>query len=90
MTLSLQVSAIWLATYVVFLFFWLPWNTFYKLFCLPPIIVILAHLLMPYRGPRRYRLILFVATLALANLGFYIYPIPGRTITRLCGLPADE
>jgi hypothetical protein len=74
LTLSLKVAAVWLAVYVVFLFFWLPWNTFYKLFCLPPIIVIFAHLLMQYRGPRRYRLLLFVTTLALANLAFYIFP----------------
>lgn len=68
------VSIAWLATYAVFLFFWLPSNTFYKLFCLPAIIVIIAHILMRYTGPRRYRLALLVATMGLANLAFYIFP----------------
>jgi hypothetical protein len=72
--LPLLVSMIWLATYVVFLFFWLPSNTFYKLFCLPAIVVIIAHILMRYTGRRRYRLALLVATMALANLAFYIFP----------------
>jgi hypothetical protein len=68
------MAIVWLAAYAVFLFFWLPSNTFYKLFCLPAIIVIIAHVLTGYQGPRRYRLALFVATMALANLAFYIYP----------------
>jgi hypothetical protein len=73
-TLPLLVSIVWLSIYVVFLFFWLPSNTFYKLFCLPAIVVIIAHLLRGYAGPRRYRLALFVAAMALANLAFYIFP----------------
>jgi len=73
-TVALQMAVVWLATYAVFLFFWLPSNTFYKLFCLPAIIVIIAQLLSGYRGPRRYRLALLVATMALANLAFYIFP----------------
>ena len=73
-TLPLRMAIVWLAAYAVFLFFWLPSNTFYKLFCLPAIIVIIAHVLTGDQGPRRYRLALFVATMALANLAFYIYP----------------
>jgi hypothetical protein len=73
-TLPLLVSVVWLATYAVFLFFWLPSNTFYKLFCLPAIIVIIAHVLKGYEGPRRNRVALFVATMAVANLAFYIFP----------------
>ena len=73
-TLPLRIAAVWFATYAVFLFFWLPSNTFYKLFCLPAIIVIMAYVLREYRGPRRYRLALLVATMALANLAFYIFP----------------
>jgi hypothetical protein len=72
--LPLRIAVVWLATYAVFLFFWLPSNTFYKLFCLPAIIVIMAYVFTQYRGPRRYRLALFVATMALANLAFYIFP----------------
>lgn len=72
--LPLVVSIVWLSTYVIFLFFWLPSNTFYKLFCLPAIVVIAAYVLMSYSGQRRYRLALLVTTMALANLAFYIFP----------------
>jgi hypothetical protein len=71
---SLRVAVVWLAAYVVFLFFWLPENTFYKLFCLPAIVFIAAQWLAQYRGPRRNRLALFAATMALANLALYIFP----------------
>jgi hypothetical protein len=73
-TLPLVVSIAWLGTYLIFLFFWLPYNTFYKLFCLPAIIVVTAYIMMSYQGPRRYRLALLVSTMALANLAFYIFP----------------
>jgi hypothetical protein len=73
-SMPLLVAAVWLATYAVFLFFWLPSNTFYKLFCLPAIIVIIAHVASGYQSPRRYRLALLVATMALANLAVYIFP----------------
>jgi hypothetical protein len=72
--LPLLVSSIWLASYALFLFFWLPSNTFYKLFCLPAIVVIVAEAITSYKGQRRYRLALLVATMALANLAFYIFP----------------
>ena len=77
-SLPLLVAIVWLTAYAIFLFFWLPSNTFYKLFCLPAIIVIIAHVLMGYQvshqRPRRYRVALLVATMALANLAFYIFP----------------
>jgi hypothetical protein len=71
---SFRVAVAWLSAYVVFLFFWLPHNTFYKLFCLPAIVFLLGQWLAQYRGPRRRRLALFVATMALANLALYIFP----------------
>ena len=71
---SFRVAVAWLSAYVVFLFFWLPHNTFYKLFCLPAIVFLLGQWLAQYRGPRRNRLALFVATMALANLALYIFP----------------
>jgi len=71
---SVRVALVWLSAYVVFLFFWLPHNTFYKLFCLPAILFVAGQWLAQYRGPRRHRLALFVATMALANLALYIFP----------------
>ena len=71
---SFRVAVVWLAAYVVFLFFWLPENTFYKLFCLPAMVFIAAQGLAQYRGPRRNRLALLAATVALANLALYIFP----------------
>ena len=73
-TLPMRMAVVWFVSYAVFLFFWLPWNTFYKLFCLPAIILIVALALTGYEGPRRYRLALLVAAMALANLAFYIFP----------------
>lgn len=69
-----DVAIVWFAAYFIFLLFWLPQNTFYKLFCLPALIVMLAHLAQRFAGPRRGRLALFAAVLALANLALYIYP----------------
>jgi hypothetical protein len=71
---SLRIAVVWFSAYLLFLFFWLPHNTFYKLFCLPAIIFIAAQWLAQYRGPRRRRLALFVAAMALANLALYIFP----------------
>lgn len=71
---SARVAVAWLSAYFVFLFFWLPHNTFYKLFCLPAIVFLVGQWLARYRGPRRNRLALFVATMALANLALYIFP----------------
>jgi hypothetical protein len=67
-------ALLWIVVYGVFLFFWLPRNTFYKLFYLPGIILLAAELLVRYGGPRRYRLALFSAAIALANLTFFIFP----------------
>ena len=71
---ELRFPILWVAAYAAFLFFWLPNNTFYKLFLLPGIILILAQVLAKYSGPRRYRLALFTAAVALANFAFSIFP----------------
>jgi hypothetical protein len=69
----LPVLALWCGTYVTFLIFWLPRNTFYRLFYLPALVVLCVPLLS---GPRtKYnRLALGVAALFLLNFGFHIYP----------------
>jgi hypothetical protein len=66
----------WIATYAVFLFFWLPHNTFYKLFALPGIVLLLASCWKP--GPNPIALP-FVALIALCNLTFAIIPYSRAT-----------
>ncbi|HJU56450.1 MAG TPA: hypothetical protein VJ715_17835, partial [Pyrinomonadaceae bacterium] len=68
----------WIAFYVVFLFFFIPQNTFYRLFYLPALVVLAGTFLAPYEAApshvHRYRAALFVAMLAIANLTFTAYP----------------
>lgn len=74
-----QLALVWVGVYVVFLFFWLPHNTFYRLFYLPPLLMLLAAPLVSlhaHSGARRSanRLALFVLVLALFNFVAGIYP----------------
>jgi hypothetical protein len=64
---------VWWGAYALFLLVWLPHNTFYRLFYLPALILIIAGLV---QGPRTAynRRALGVAALFLINFGFYIYP----------------
>jgi hypothetical protein len=62
----------WAAVYVVFLFVWMPQNTFYRLFYLPPLILLAADLTWPTRGREIGGAIAVV--LFSANLGLMIYP----------------
>jgi hypothetical protein len=72
------LCAVWIGCYLVFLFFFIPQNTFYRLFYLPAIVVLLGTFLAPVEAAqghvRRYRAALFVALLAVANLTFSAYP----------------
>jgi hypothetical protein len=69
---------VWIGVYLIFLFFFIPQNTFYRLFYLPAIIVLAGTLVAPYEATqnhvRRYRAALFVALLAVVNLTFSAYP----------------
>ena len=72
------LCGVWIVTYVLFLFFFIPQNTFYRLFYLPALVVLAGTFLVPYEAApshaHRYRLALFVAMLAIANLTFTAYP----------------
>ena len=72
----LLLSLFWVLLYVVFLFFWLPQNTFYRLFYLPALILLLGLLLASIQDktskPRT--LAAFVIVVALANFLFLMYP----------------
>jgi hypothetical protein len=73
----LLLSLLWTTVYVVFLFFWLPQNTFYRLFYLPALILLLGVVLSSFEKRalvRRFRLAALVAAVALANFLFLIYP----------------
>ncbi len=72
------LCSVWVSVYLVFLFFWLPHNTFYRLFYLPALIL-LGGLVMPSdekaeQRPRTYRLVLLVAIMGIANFLFLIFP----------------
>ena len=68
----LLLSLLWTGVYGVFLFFWLPQNTFYRLFYLPALILLLGLALTPLKNSRA--LAVFVTAAALANFLFLIYP----------------
>src|SRR5215213_683640 len=72
----LLLSLLWTFVYVVFLFFWLPQNTFYRLFYLPALILLLGLLLVAAqsRAAKPRTLAAFVVAVALANFVFMIYP----------------
>ena len=72
----LLLSMLWTFLYLVFLFFFLPQNTFYRLFYLPALILLLGLLLaaVQHRPSHRRTLAAFVIVVALANFLFLIYP----------------
>lgn len=72
-----KVYLVWIGVYVLFLFVWLPQNTFYRLFYLPALILLggewLARGGLDLKTPT-FRLGLFVVLMALSNFLFFIYP----------------
>ena len=73
----LLLALLWAVMYLVFLFFWLPQNTFYRIVYLPALILLLGLALsaFPQTGYRRtLATALFVVALGLANFLFLIYP----------------
>ncbi len=73
-----MLCALWIFVYVAFLFVWLPFHTFYRLFYLPALItlagLVLAPMVASNGGVRRYRAALFVIIIALSNFLFTVYP----------------
>ena len=62
----------WIFIYIIFLIFWLPQNTFYRLFYLPPLIFLAA--CVSHGKIHRSPLSLFVAVTIIWNFTFLIYP----------------
>jgi hypothetical protein len=68
---------VWMIPYLLFLFFFIPGNTFYRLFYFPALILLIGTMLAPFesfRQKRRWRLAALVGALCLYNFLFYIYP----------------
>jgi hypothetical protein len=72
----LMLCAAWAGVYLIFLFFWIPQNTFYRMFYLPSFIILIGILLSRYKlmDKNGYRTMLFVIILAVSNFLFFIYP----------------
>ena len=73
----LLLALVWALCYLVFLFFWLPQNTFYRVVYLPALVLLLGLALaaLSHVAARRtYIVALFVAAVSLANFLFLIYP----------------
>ena len=71
------LSLVWSGVYLVFLFFWMPQHTFYRLFYLPALILLAGLVMAPQSTdsrPRKFRLALIVAVLAISNFLFLIFP----------------
>lgn len=72
------LCAVWAFVYIAFLFFWLPFHTFYRLFYFPALILLGGLALAPYLKPdingRKYRAALLVAIIAVSNFLFLIFP----------------
>ena len=72
----LLLSLLWTFMYVVFLFFFLPQDTFYRLFYLPSLILLFGLLLAAEQSriSRSRTLVWFVTAVALANFLFLVDP----------------
>ena len=69
---TLPILWSWILAYVAFLFFWLPQNTFYRLFYLPPLILVAGVPLS--RRARTKAMYAVVALLGAWNYAFFIQP----------------
>ncbi len=74
----MMLCALWAFVYIAFLFFWLPFHTFYRLFYFPALILLVGLLfsssMSEESSNRKYRAVLLVAVLAISNFLFLIYP----------------
>jgi hypothetical protein len=74
----LLLCALWISVYTAFLFVWLPQHTFYRLFYLPALILLIGLLLAGGERlkprSRTYALALLVAVMSLSNFLFLIFP----------------
>ena len=70
----LPAVVLWMGSYLMFLFFWLPQNTFYRMFYLPAIILFLGILLSDQQRKRSYTIAVLAGVVFLWNLAFSALP----------------
>jgi hypothetical protein len=68
-----KYAALWVGVYIAFLFFWMPANTFYRLFYLPPMVMVVVGMLRATKQTRN-AVWAFAAMLLLWNFSFVVYP----------------
>lgn len=70
------LCVVWASTYLIFLFFWIPMNTFYRMFYLPSFIILIGILLCRHDLPEKRKWLApsFVVVMAVSNFLFFIYP----------------
>jgi hypothetical protein len=69
------ICVVWLSVYVVFLFFWYPYFTPYRVFSLPPLICLGGVLLAQKSQELRTNVAMLVAAMAISNFVFFIFPL---------------
>jgi hypothetical protein len=73
------LCAVWIVTFLTFQYFFVPQHTFYRLFYLPAILLLIGTYLAQFNSSQphkhRFRVALLVAIIALSNLTFYILPL---------------
>ena len=73
----MMLCALWAFVYIAFLYFWLPFHTFYRLFYFPALLLLAGLLLSPNvstdLSSRKYCAAILVAVLAISNFLFLIY-----------------
>jgi hypothetical protein len=65
---------IWILCYLLFLLFWMPKNTFYRLFYLPAVFILIGALGRPWKEKAGHGFIAAVLVLFFWNFAFFIYP----------------
>ena len=67
---------LWILPYAIFLAWWEPGNAFYKLFCWPPIVLLIAIAIVerPSLQQRAYAFLAFSIAIAAWNFAAFIYP----------------
>jgi hypothetical protein len=78
----IRICIVWIAVYVLFLVFWLPQNTFYRLFYLPALILLAGTFIASSKSQTHSVLALAVGFLFCVNLSSSIYPAAQPALNR--------